>query len=431
MKSSLALREKLKKIQNQQRKVATNDNAESKNSPSAAETTKPISEPKATNTTIDKPKLNDRYNERFAARGGPRGYSSDDRRDSYSQGRSRDFERRESDGSRDRYLKRDNYNQSHRESMSDAVPSNGTAFMQGDRRLKTVLVSQINTRANEFDISRYFNRVGKVREVKIVYDKSSNRSKGIAYVEFLHGDSIPKALEMDGSIFQHGPLTVEPVDEDGGKDEYVDVLGQAMVSQLHTSVNESDLQDLFGEFGPIKSVYMSKDQNGQSNGTAFITFENKQDAKKAINEMNNFEFMGMPMKVSSEKMEVQPNKAKPIRYSKKDASNRVMQMLASKISNGTESRCLTLSNMFNKDLPAQELSEISEDVKLELELSGKLLHYNLNLSDELVFAKFEVVSQAIDAYKKINGRFFDGKVVKVTYITESIYADKYPETAYS
>ena len=313
-------------------------------------------------------------------------------------------------------------------------PVDGTSFMQGDRRLKTVLVSQINTRANESDIFRYFDRIGKVREVKLIYDKSSQRSKGLAYVEFAFGDSIPKAIEMDGSIFQGGPLTVEKVADDAANDEYADILGQIVVSQLHSSVASDDLKDLFGEFGKIKSVFMSKDQNGQSSGKAFLTFENKLDAQTAIKEMEGFEFMGQHMVVTSQENNgdrpEQQQQVKRQRYDKKDASNRVMQMLASKVNHGTESRCLTFSNLFTKEINDADFADISEDVKLELDTFGKLLHFDLKKDEELVYCKYTSGEDAQLAFKKINGRFFDSKIVKASYINESIYADKYPKTSY-
>eukprot|EP00835_Amoeboradix_gromovi_P006158 NODE_675_length_5306_cov_0.405224.p1 type:complete len:558 gc:universal NODE_675_length_5306_cov_0.405224:3350-5023(+) len=376
----------------------------------------------------------DSHSDRFSSRNTVSDHSSastrrdPDLRKSSLENTSTDFRR----DSRD-YSNKFNNNQRNdfnADKRPHSQPNDATAFMQGDRRLKTVLVSQINTRAAESDIFRYFDRIGKVRQVKLMYDKSSQRSKGLAYVEFLFGDSIPKALEMDKSIFMGGPLTVERVSDDSFNDQYADLLGQITVSRLHSSVTSEDLKELFSEFGKIKSVYMGKDSNGQSSGKSFITFDNKTDAQNAVKEMNGFEFMGQPMQVIND-VEVEPEKeTKRHRYTKKDASNRVMQMLASKINHGTESRCLSFSNLFNKSHSAQDLIEISEDVRQELDTLGRLLHYDMNKEEELVYCKFENMDMAQSAFKKINGRFFDKKIVKASYVIESIYADKYPETSY-
>lgn len=59
------------------------------------------------------------------------------------------------------------------------------------------------------------------------------------------------------------------------------------VGNLDYKVNESDLEDLFGEFGAVSSARVISDKfNGRSKGFGFVTMDNDEEATKAINELN-------------------------------------------------------------------------------------------------------------------------------------------------
>jgi RNA recognition motif-containing protein len=59
------------------------------------------------------------------------------------------------------------------------------------------------------------------------------------------------------------------------------------IGNLDYSVSEKDLEKLFGEFGTVSSAAVIMDKyNNRSKGFAFVTMENKDDAEKAIKELN-------------------------------------------------------------------------------------------------------------------------------------------------
>ena len=43
---------------------------------------------------------------------------------------------------------------------------------------------QLSARVGPKELEEFFQKVGQVKEVKMIADKSSRRSKGIAYIEF-------------------------------------------------------------------------------------------------------------------------------------------------------------------------------------------------------------------------------------------------------
>lgn len=50
---------------------------------------------------------------------------------------------------------------------------------------------QLSAHVGPSELEEFFQKVGQVKEVKMIADKNSRRSKGIAYVEFHDEKSIP------------------------------------------------------------------------------------------------------------------------------------------------------------------------------------------------------------------------------------------------
>jgi polyadenylate-binding protein len=51
-------------------------------------------------------------------------------------------------------------------------------------------------------------------------------------------------------------------------------------------VTEEELKAKFEEHGPLKNLVIMKDDKGKSRGFGFVNFENAEDAKKAVEELN-------------------------------------------------------------------------------------------------------------------------------------------------
>ncbi|UJR24732.1 hypothetical protein I4U23_006106 [Adineta vaga] len=70
------------------------------------------------------------------------------------------------------------------------------------------------------------------------------------------------------------------------------------VTNLPEETQEQDLRDLFTPFGLVSRVYLAKDKtNNTSKGFAFITFNDKKDAQKAIECVSGFGYDHLILKV--------------------------------------------------------------------------------------------------------------------------------------
>jgi len=155
-------------------------------------------------------------------------------------------------------------------------------------------------------LEEFFSSVGKVRDVRLIADRNSRRSKGIAYVEFTSKDCVPLALGLSGQKVLGIPIMVQASQAEKNRAAQNSQNLQKgnsgpmrlYVGSLHFNITEEMLRGIFEPFGKIDNIQLMKDnETGRSKGYGFITFHDAEDAKKALEQLNGFELAGRPMKV--------------------------------------------------------------------------------------------------------------------------------------
>ncbi|OCT60594.1 MGC81970 protein isoform X1 [Xenopus laevis] len=175
-----------------------------------------------------------------------------------------------------------------------------------ERDSRTVFCMQLAARIRPRDLEEFFSTVGKVRDVRMISDRNSRRSKGIAYVEFVDQSSVPLAIGLTGQRVLGVPIIVQASQAEKNRAAALannlqkGTAGpmRLYVGSLHFNITEDMLRGIFEPFGRIESIQLMMDsETGRSKGYGFITFSDSECAKKALEQLNGFELAGRPMKV--------------------------------------------------------------------------------------------------------------------------------------
>eukprot|EP00069_Balaena_mysticetus_P021882 bmy_13937T0 len=149
-----------------------------------------------------------------------------------------------------------------------------------ERDARTVFCMQLAARIRPRDLEDFFSAVGKVRDVRIISDRNSRRSKGIAYVEFCEIQSVPLAIGLTGQRLLGVPIIVQASQAEKNRlaamaNNLQKGSGGPMrlfVGSLHFNITEDMLRGIFEPFGKIDNIVLMKDSDtGRSKGYGFIT----------------------------------------------------------------------------------------------------------------------------------------------------------------
>uniref|UniRef100_A0A3P8TXD8 RNA binding motif protein 39a n=1 Tax=Amphiprion percula TaxID=161767 RepID=A0A3P8TXD8_AMPPE len=178
-----------------------------------------------------------------------------------------------------------------------------------ERDARTVFCMQLAARIRPRDLEEFFSAVGKVRDVRMISDRNSRRSKGIAYIEFVEASSVPLAIGLTGQRLLGVPIIVQASQAEKNRAAAAAAAANNLqkgtsgpmrlyVGSLHFNITEEMLRGIFEPFGRIESIQLMMDsETGRSKGYGFIMFADAECAKKALEQLNGFELAGRPMKV--------------------------------------------------------------------------------------------------------------------------------------
>ncbi|KAG6842235.1 hypothetical protein C0991_000205 [Blastosporella zonata] len=297
----------------------------------------------------------------------------------------------------------------------------------------------------------------------------------IGYVEFRSIDLVEKALALSGTVVMGLPIMVQLTESERNKlhpgDGNLNLppgvsaphgAMQLYVGSLHFNLTESDIKQVFEPFGELEFVDLHRDpMTGRSKGYAFVQYKRVEDARMALEQMEGFELAGRQLRVNT------VHEKGTAKYTQQDsldeagggnlnAASRqaLMQKLARtepafslpepvarpNITQSMQSRSVLLKNMFDpeeeterdwdKDLAEDVKGECEEKygpveaIKVEKETQVRQLILAcfgmLNIAQGEIYLKFDTIDTAKKAIQGLNGRWFGGKQVTATFISDAI-----------
>ncbi|KAL9633687.1 MAG: hypothetical protein Q9164_004553 [Protoblastenia rupestris] len=178
---------------------------------------------------------------------------------------------------------------------------------EDERDRRTVFVQQLAARLRTKELIAFFEKVGPVKEAQIVKDRVSGRSKGVGYVEFKQEASVAQAIQLTGQKLLGIPIIAQLTEAEKNRQSRNPEATNSnpnqvpfhrlYVGNIHFSITESDLQNVFEPFGELEFVQLQKEEQGRSRGYGFVQFRDPTQAKEALEKMNGFDLAGRPIRV--------------------------------------------------------------------------------------------------------------------------------------
>lgn len=150
-----------------------------------------------------------------------------------------------------------------------------------------------------------------------------NTHRRFCYVSFRDREASAKAVEKEGTILDGRYKLLAKYSDPTQKKARQGALAEGRevhVTNLDRAVTEADIREVFSKYGTVTRVNIPQSLAGKNRGFAFLDFEDKDQAEKAVAEMNNIKFRNQILAVAlSKESKVKPS-AKTVNADRDSAS---------------------------------------------------------------------------------------------------------------
>lgn len=111
-------------------------------------------------------------------------------------------------------------------------------------------------------------------------DFKTNTVSSVGYVEFKNEESVPQAIQLTGQKLLGIPIIAQLTEaeknrqarnpEASSSHNHSAPFHRLYVGNIHFSITESDLQNVFEPFGELEFVQLQKDEANRSRGYGFV-----------------------------------------------------------------------------------------------------------------------------------------------------------------
>ncbi|KAJ6782659.1 hypothetical protein PWT90_00212 [Aphanocladium album] len=185
----------------------------------------------------------------------------------------------------------------------------------------TVYVANYPPAADEKYIRELFQDCGEILSIRWPSLKV-NAHRRFCYVSFRDQEAAAKATQKDGKLLDGKYNLLSKFSDPGQKKDREGAVAEGRevhVANLDSAVVESDVRDIFSKYGKVTRVNIPRGFSGKSRGFCFLDFETKEQAEKAVAELNNTKFRHQILQVSLSKVSKVKTTAKTVASQAVDA----------------------------------------------------------------------------------------------------------------
>ncbi|GLC56141.1 hypothetical protein PLESTB_001073100 [Pleodorina starrii] len=241
------------------------------------------------------------------------------------------------------------------ETTESSSPSEPVGPSEEPPPLHRLFVGSVPRTAVEATLRGYFEQCGVVRDLAILRDRSSGKSRGCAFVSYLDLEEAEEAIQkFDRQLLLPGSQT--PLEVRFAKNHSYVQAGsgptgnrQLFFSRVPLFLKEDDVRPLFEAYGPVEGISVFKcRRSGRSKGCGFVEMQSREDAMRAmenLDEQHVFEATGTSLSVRWADPELQQRKKKAMDDA--NADNRML-FFAKALRSTTEDEVRRLFSLFGK-----------------------------------------------------------------------------------
>ncbi|TVY66969.1 putative RNA-binding protein [Fusarium oxysporum f. sp. cubense] len=194
------------------------------------------------------------------------------------------------------------------EEAQSALLRDGKYFGQSQLTVKlgndlTVYVANYPPAADQKYIRDLFKDCGEILSIRLPSLKVDARRR-FCYVSFRDQEASAKAVKKDGTVLEGGLKLLAKYSDPSHKKAREGALAEGReihISNLDRTATEADLKEVFSKYGNVTRVNLPRNLVGKTKGFAFIDFATKEEAEKAVAEMNNTKFKSQILEVALSK----------------------------------------------------------------------------------------------------------------------------------
>ena len=131
-----------------------------------------------------------------------------------------------------------------------------------------MFVGQIPKDWDETDCKKLFEEFGDIHSLRVLRDKETGQSRGCCFVTFFTRKSALQAQDALHNVRtlqnMHNPIQIKPADNENRQERKI------FIGMLSKKLTETEVRNMFAQFGNIEECLVLRDANGCSRGMCIL-----------------------------------------------------------------------------------------------------------------------------------------------------------------